>query len=235
LGPPARRSWSAFRSDFAKIWEPGDHVSVLARTKGGKSYLVCHGLLPMWDYTLTLDVKNDGSVPVGGRRLKEYPSWRQLSTSGPHHYRIAPPLAKARSVFDDTFRQVWSAGRDDPAKGSWTLYVDELKILSDKLKLRDHLETMYIAGRSRGITMIGSTQAPRDVPSDVYDQATFFFFGPGMRDIRTLDRLGEISGDRNRLREVVPNLSFERHEFYVLGPDFEAITFLPSRRRKGKA
>jgi len=186
----------------------------------------------MWDYTLTFDVKNDGSVPVGGRKVREYPSWRQLTSSGPHHYRLAPPLAKARGVFDEAFRKVWSAGREDPAKGSWTIYIDELKVMSDKLKLRDHIETMYIAGRSRGNTMIGSTQAPRDVPSDVYDQATWFFFGPGMRDLRTLDRFGEISGDRARLRELVPNLSFEPHEFYVAGPDFEAITSLPPRRKK---
>lgn len=231
-GAPPVLAWSTFRSRFRDLWEPGDHVSVLARTGAGKSFFVCRGLLPMWDYTLTLDVKNDGSVPVGGKRVREYPSWRMLSGDGPHHYRLAPPLARARHVFDDAFRKVWAAGREDPSKGSWTLYIDELKILSDKLKLRDHLETVYIAGRSRGITVVGSTQAPRDVPSDVYDQATWFLFGPGMRDFRTLDRFGEISGDRQRLREVVPGLSFERHEFYVLGPGFEAITAY--RPGKGK-
>jgi hypothetical protein len=184
----------------------------------------------MWDYSLALDVKNDGSVP-GGRKVRGYPSWRMLLADPPHHYRVAPGYGPAASrAFDDVFRKVWSAGRDSPDVGSWVVYIDEVKIMSDKMGLRDHIETMWIGGRSRGITMIGSTQAPRDVPSDVYDQSTWYFFGPGMRDLRTLDRFGEISGDRQRLREIVPGLDFERHEFYVTGPGFEAITSLPARR-----
>ncbi len=227
---PPRLPWRSFRPIFASLWEPGDHVSVLARTKGGKSYLVGNGLLPMWDYTLTLDVKSDGSVP-GGRLVKGYPSLRMLTEDGPHHYRIAPGLgADARGVFDEVFRKAWSAGSETAGAGSWVINIDELKIMSDKLRMRDHIETMYIAGRSRGITMIGSTQAPRDVPSDFYDQATWFFFG-AMRDTRTLDRIGEIAGDRPRIREVVPALDFEAHEFFVVGPGFEAITAMAPVRR----
>jgi hypothetical protein len=222
--------WQSFRDDFAKRWEPGDHVSVLARTKAGKSTFVGLGLLPMWNYTLTLDVKNDGSVPIrGGRSVKDYPAWYTLAGEGPHHYRVAPGWGPhAVRAFDNVFRQVWSAGREDPKLGSWTLYIDELKIMSDKLKMRDHLEVMYVAGRSRGITMIGSTQAPRDVPSEFYDQPTWLVIGAGTRDLRTLDRLGEITGDRQRLRDVAPQLDFGTRQFYIAGPDFEAITSLPA-------
>lgn len=175
-------------------------------------------------------MKNDGSVPVNGRTVGRYPSNRMLLGRGPHHYRLAPPYgARARYVFDDAMRRVWAAGRDRDAPGSWVVNLDELRVMSDKLKMRDHIETMYVAGRSRGITIIGSAQAPRDVPSEFYDQATWYVFGP-FRDLRTLRRNAEIGGDVERVMAVVPTLRRELHEFYVIGPGFEAITALPPPR-----
>lgn len=177
----------------------------------------------MWSYSLTFDVKDDGSVPIA-RKIKEYPSWRMLADSKSHHFRLSPGYGpSAARVFDDAFRKVWAAGRDEPKKGSWVINLDELRIMSDKLGLRSHIETFYIAGRSRGITMIGSTQAPRYVPSEFYDQATWHIFGP-VRDVKTLRRVGEIGGDTASIMDVVPQLDRERHEFYVLGPGFEAVT-----------
>ncbi len=144
-----------------------------------------------------------------------------------------PSLERARSVFDAAIRLGWSESRRLASRTGEgvTYYVDETRILADKLKMRDHLETLWVAGRSRKITLVGSTQAPRYVPSEFYDQPTYVLIG-NVRDRIAQRRLAEIGGDTDLIMQVVPRLDW--HEFLILGPRWAVRTKMPAPR-KGKA
>lgn len=225
-GYPVRSSWASVRSRLRSDWRPGEHYSIIATTGGGKSYLATRGLLPLWRYSLILDVKGgDATLDSSGhRRIPGYPSKIDLLSNDATRFRINPGTysRSTRAVFDDVFRKVWASakGRGD---GTWTLYADETRLLADPkyLGLGQHLDSVWISGRSRGISLIAGTQAPRWVPSAFYEQPTYFAIGP-VRDRRALRRLSEISGDTDMLEDVVPRL--RRYEFLFLGPSWATIS-----------
>lgn len=219
------------REHVAKAWSPGEHASVTAPTGYGKTYLVTHGLLPLWRYVLTIDIKGDDPELIrgAGRKIEGYPSRWDLYGDEETRFRISPGgLSTATSRrLDEVFRKVWASGRRRRRAGTWTLYLDEVRVLSENLGLRKQLQSLYIMGRGRGITLIGSTQAPRNVGfSEYYDQPRWHFIG-SFRDARVIQRLSEIGGSGDMIREVVPDLDDIRHEFLVLGPgNYAARTFV---------
>jgi hypothetical protein len=175
-------------------------------------------------------VKGDDSTLVesGHRKVRTYPSAFQLFGAGDdaQRWRIAPGgYGKAqRPVWDHVFREVWRSGRGKDA--TWVVYADETRLLADPafLGLKDHLDALWISGRSRGITLVAGTQAPRWVPASMYEQPRYFAIGK-IRDRRALDRLGQIGGDVDMIRAIVPDLA--HHEWLFLGPDWSAIAKLP--------
>lgn len=224
-----RLFWTDVREHLRRAWKPGDHASVTAPTGYGKSYLVARGLLPLWRYVLAVDVKGDDDnlLRWAEKTIRSYPSRLDLARDdGPTRFRVVPGgLGEAaRHNLDEMFRGVWRSGANRRRAGTWTVYLDEARILSDQMKMRQHLTALWVMGRSKGITVIGSTQAPRFVPSEYYDQPVWHFIG-GFRDRRTLGRMAEIGGDTDLIFDVVPSLDRAAHEFLVLGPeDFVAIT-----------
>ena len=221
-----------------KSWEPGQHFSVVAPTGYGKSLLIVRGLLPRFTHTVTLDVKGDDpELARAGQRVPRFPTRldiakAELSDRNPHYrFRVHPGGlgTSAKAAFDDVFRKAWAQGSTRRAKGSWLINIDEARIMADHLGMEKHLTTGWVLGRSKGITMLAGTQAPRYVPSEFYDQVSWLAIGR-FRDERTLKRLSEIGGtvgDNTDIREILPNLerSKTRREFLILGPDdFTAIT-----------
>lgn len=103
------------------------------------------------------------------------------------------------------------------------MYADETRLLTgaEYLGLGAHLDAVWISGRSRGITLLAASQAPRFLPSSFYEQPTYHAIGR-VRDRRAIRRLGEIGGDTDILADVVPKLG--DHEFLILGPRWAAIT-----------
>lgn len=218
-------------------WRPGEHFAVFAPTGHGKTFLIVRGLLPRWRYVLTLDVKGDDpELAKAGRRVRTFPSafdiWKSENdgSNADQHYRLHPGGIgpAARHAFDDALRRVWRSGkgRRSPTQGTWTVNVDETRIMADNLKLEEQLKTLLILGRSKGITVICGSQSPRFLPGEVYDQPTWHAIGP-IRDQRTQLRLAEIGGDTDLIRAILPTLerSEKRREWLILGPDgFQAIT-----------
>lgn len=170
----------------------------------------------MWRYSLILDVKGDDETLTSDgahRAIRGYPSFLDLARA--ERFRIHPPPAKQRAVFDDVFRKAYASGQGRRREGTWVMSVDEVRIMSDMLGLGRHLKTIWIYARSRGLTLIGATQAPRYVVSEFYDQPRWFAIG-NLRDRRSLRRLAEIGGDTDMLMRVVPGLDW--NEFLFLGP-----------------
>lgn len=246
---PPRVGWTRLEAKLRSVWVPGEHFSVIATTGGGKSYLATRGLLPIRKNVVILDAKGGDKTltSTGYKRRKGWPTRLEIVLDEERRYRINPPYGRSATIaFDQVFREAWKgfskidrAAREafglpptDDDDG-WTIFFDEARVLSDKLKLRSHIEQVMVAGRSKKVTVVAAFQAARYVPSEMYDQPTYLALG-NVRDRKTLSRLAEIGGDTDLLKQILPTLKKTSNgpsEFLFLGPDWAAI----STYRRGRS
>jgi hypothetical protein len=221
-------TWTRFRARLRESWEPGEHMAAMGATGSGKTTLMVKGCLPIWRHVLFLDVKGGDSsaAKFDGKPLRGALPRINVFTQEYDYdsYRVIAPAdtKAARALMLDALELVKRDGR-------WVVYIDEYRIMADKqfLGLEADMDWHYLFGRSRGITVIGGTQAPRKVSPAMWEQASHLFFIAGNRppDRRAVYRAAEISGlDMDLLRDIVPQL--DKHEFLYLGPSFSAVSRL---------
>jgi hypothetical protein len=219
--PATRVAWDDHLAFMAQAWQPGDHVSVFAQTKAGKSVLVRHLLvLVREERIITFDCKgDDAEVAQTGQSVRKLPMrlGRALSVQQQHHYRIVVPDNRAlgRAVVEPALNGAYR-------EGDWVVNLDEVRAITDPrdpgLGLAPLVERMWIRGRSRRITLIAQTQGPRWVPSSMYDQAQFVYLSR-LLDTRARKRIREIGGDTDRIVAAMDSL--QKHEFVFLTQDGE--------------
>jgi len=75
-------AWPDFKDWFASVWNPGEHLSVIAPTGAGKTTLV-GGLLDLRRYVLALDPKGGDSTlsGLGYDRLAKWPGEKELAAT----------------------------------------------------------------------------------------------------------------------------------------------------------
>lgn len=230
-----RVPWPEFYAVLHERWEAGQHASVFAPTDGGKTFLVRHGLLPLWQRypVLWLKFKPRDDTLVGmGNRVWEYPGVdrrlkyriRELDSDrwaeDPEWFIVELPDYewRASDESEGVRRARLAAGRClDRAyhEGGWVIVLDEVRAFSDveapALRLRPLLENNWQRGRSQPLTVIAATQQPANAPSSMYDQPRWVFLG------RTLDqgrheRIGEIGGHTKEIEAILPGL---RHQEFL--------------------
>lgn len=241
-GSVPRVSWEQHHRYMDENWHAGQHVSIWAPTGEGKSHLIRHGLLPLWQSypVLIVDAKGDKrtlhgcgqvcrAMPNAAQRLKwrlrkaDSPRW----LTDPEWFRLQLPEYKWSSDPKQDNAN-WQRARNIAGtaidacyrQGRWLLVLDEPKALTDgkppALSLGAPIENNYQRGRDRPLTIVAGTQSPSYAPPAMYDQARFHYYGR-VSDLRRQFRLGEIAGDTDLLREVLPTL--RKHEFLATGPD----------------
>ncbi len=233
---PRRISWSQHRSWLDHHWLPGQHVSVVAVTGGGKSYLLREGLLPLWrDYrALVIDVKGDDPTLAGvGQVVEGLPSTErtqgrgQPPEHGPRWYRLVVPewdfagarkrgrsgLEHAQQVTGETLHAAYRMG-------DWLIVLDEARAVTDHvstfgLGLQGVVENIWQRGRSRRVTLVACTQQPLWMPGSFYSQPSYLYLGRMLEPPTAHFR--EIGGDTRVIRETLPQL--ERWEFLFVERD----------------
>src|SRR6202035_1185621 len=89
------------------------------------------------------------------------------------HYRLVVPEG-GRLVVYRALQEMWKE-RD------WLMILDELRDLSDPrpphLRLGPQLTQIYRRGATRGLYIVGVTQAPRWVPREFYEAPEFLYIG----------------------------------------------------------
>lgn len=105
-------------------------------------------------------------------------------------------LAKQREAFREALLGIFEAG-------AWTVYLDEVRYLSQTLGLATELDLLWLQGRSLGVTIIASTQRPVSVPLNMFEQSAHsFLFRITSRDDR--NRAAEYTGpNAGRVFETV--------------------------------
>jgi hypothetical protein len=101
-------------------------------------------------------------------------------------------------------------------EGGWCVYLDELRYISEQLKLRNHLELLWQQGRALGVSVVAGSQRPAHVPLVAYSQASHLFLWR-TGDDRDLARVAEFGlAPSATIRAEVPSL--ERHEVLYVDP-----------------
>jgi len=211
--------WPIMRRQLAKDLKPGSrdsatHVAILAPTRQGKTTLAMKGLLPIYTRAgipvLIIDSTGDPKLAKVGERLPKVGKLTEV-----HAVHV-------NDLSHDSKLKIHQALSRAYKQGDVLIYADEVRQLADKsfFGLGAALDNIWIFGGKRGVTMIGSTQAPRYVPSNFYDQSQAHFLFK-IRDLRARRRLAEIGGDTQLIMETAADLP--KYHWAYVNPDGEVV------------
>lgn len=200
-------SWNMFLRHW--VWEQGEHITLVGSTGSGKTVLALE-LLGRREYVIALATKvRDESL---------YPKLEKagfVTSSNPKvenpdktpkvifRPRLSAPTKQAREYQADAFGTLLINAFNE---GEWCLYGDEIRYLSQNLKLSTELETLWLQGRSLGVSMVVATQRPVSIPVLAFESATHLFLYK-MTDRLNVNRAAEFSSaDADLLRWWLPRL-----------------------------
>lgn len=212
---------------FRTAWKPGEHVSVIAPTGAGKTTLV-GGLLQLRRYVLAIDPKGGDSTlsGLGFPRLSTWPGEKRVADlvrandeeNRPSRFVVGPRVSKHED--HQTLRDVTKDALDSAYNmGGWTVYADELQIMTDHrmMNLRKEADRMLIAARDKGLSFVSSYQAPSWVTPHAAKMSTWVFVSY-TRDTDVVNRLAEILGrPKAEIRGAVAGL--DRYSWLCVGRD----------------
>lgn len=188
--------WPQFRRELNHRWLPGPpdwpntHIAIVGRSRSGKSRFT-RAIVDLRDRvclfgTKLVDEPLYGPLIKDGWRVQD--RWNPQDTS---HERVIfrPPLRSAskedlsrqREAFREALIRVFRVG-------GWTLWFDEVRYLSETLKLADELNLLWLQGGSAGTTIVALTQRPVSVPLNMFEQSRYLvtFKIVGLEDRRTM-------------------------------------------------
>jgi hypothetical protein len=213
--------WPRFLESFD--WRQGEHITLVGSWGSGKTTLA-RQLLPRRDYVVVLATKKtDPSLyePLlnAGYVLRDTfdpdPGAEPRVIFRP---KLSSPTAEGREEQREAFREALVSIFDT---GGWCVYADEIRYLSDYLRLGTELETLWLQGRSLGISMVAGTQRPVSIPVLAFDANHLFFWrATDKRDIVTMSEFAGVN--MTVAREVIPRLP--KHEALYIGTRTDDMT-----------
>lgn len=217
---------NGFRAWFRSVWEPGQHLSVIAPTGAGKTTFV-GGVLGFRRYVLGLDPKGGDSTlaRLGMERLPSWPGERRMQEicarndedGNPTRYIVGPIATTMRERREKLAPVLQRALEGAYDMGGWTIYADELQILTDPriMNLRREVDEILIAARDKALSLVSSYQAPAWVTPHASRMSTWVAVSY-TRDVDVVNRLAEILGrPKAEIRGCVDAL--EEYTWIVVG------------------
>lgn len=248
-----RVEWVRVRPRLARVWKPGQHVSVFGPNGYGKSTVAVElGELSTQPVILFITKKRD-------RLLSELPrrGWKLTRTLDQveHELRARPgqryfgrtPITPARIVYWPTatggLRQRRAKLRTISERlldfvyerGGITLIIDEGLFLTKTLGQSEQVEMLLHEVRSSGSRLVILSQRPSGLPLSAYSAPTFLIMF-ATNEPADLKRLSEIGGsvDPRPLRGELQLLPM--YEFLLVAPRsspaWSIRTSIPPRRER---
>lgn len=156
---------------------PNPNVALVASAGSGKTTLA-RQILQLRDRVCVFGTKTqDSSLYDPFRRLgyRITDDWNPEQLDIPRVIFKPPlgaPTTQALRMQADAFRR---ALMHVFTVGGWTLYFDEVRYLTETLKLANELNLLWLQGRSLGICIVAGTQRPVSVPINMFEQSRFSF------------------------------------------------------------
>jgi energy-coupling factor transporter ATP-binding protein EcfA2 len=219
--------WSDFFASW--VWRQGEHVTIIGPTGTGKTTVMRALMRKHYDAGGAVAVlatkPKDASLESWARRdglriVRHWPPespWYRREPADvqtpvgpvPWWSRVMlwpqPDQGMLSSIDDDMTREHKAAMQDMFWGGRWTIAAEELWELT-RMGLGRDLQQLWSQGRSSGISVIGGTQRPVDIPLLAYSSAShLFMFGDNDEvNLRRLQGIGGMSS--GVLREAVAAL-----------------------------
>jgi len=224
--------WSTFAKKWPTQFKQGEHVTIIGPTGSGKT-LLAQELVKPRSFVVATGVKHKDEslerlmkqnwVRVGN--WKDKPRSAQRVVLWPKEDDISKVREVHRNVFSNMLSDVYK-------KGSWAIWTDELRYMTDIIGLRKEYILMYVAARSNRISLISSAQRPSHVPLEAYSQAQHLvLFRTG--DERDLARAGGLNGSNSKqVAATVSNLP--HHHFLHVNLNTGEQTISTLQLEKGK-
>lgn len=177
-------------------WRIGEHIAVAGDTGSGKTYLIAR-LVTLRNFVIFLRTKADDIELPGFRKARTTAAMDDLYETRillePHHsHQMREGYRMLKNVFE---------------QGGWTVCIDELWYVENKLRLGEQVDMLLTQGRSEKISVIVGMQRPARVSRFAISQATHVFaFALEGRDI-------QIMKEATTPRIVEPIESLTGHDF----------------------
>jgi hypothetical protein len=218
--------WSTeFLPWFRDAWKPGQHVALIAPTGAGKTTFAA-GLLNLRKYVLALDAKGGDSTldALDFARIEKWPGTKAMTKKVEDNEKndiasrfVIGNKARSESEIEQLSNTLEKTLNDAYEMGGWTVYADELMLLTDHrlFGLRRQVDRLLIAARDLGVSFVSSFQAPKWVTPMAGNQATWIAVSY-TRDVDVVNRLAEILGrPKNEIRGAIKGL--EQYSWLIIG------------------
>jgi energy-coupling factor transporter ATP-binding protein EcfA2 len=193
--------WSEFLRTWA--WEQGEHVTLIGPTGAGKTTLALE-ILPRRSWVVALATKR---VDKTMSKLVRSQGWRKITAwpPGPLGLRrkLHVVLWPRIETVDDVPQQryvIATALSDIFTSGSWCVFADEVLYLTETLGLGKMMGLLLTQGRSLGVSFVGASQRPRNIPKTMLSMSTHvFLWGTSdPEDLRFLSGFGRLNSSHVR-------------------------------------
>jgi len=196
-----------------KQWKVGQHMALLARTRSGKT-TAARAILNIRDWVVVF-----GTKP---RDLELYPAFERegyviKDRFDPRDTKDQRVIFRPGGGLADTQRQARAfteALEQIYEVGGWTIYIDEILVLSRDLGMERIINRMYTQAASNGVTMVAGSQRPRGAPLNMFEQSEWFCVWR-IADLEDRQRASEFLGP-NRWLAFEATAILPRYEFLLV-------------------